>query len=542
MAGNFLNGASPRGGALGFRLADLEKLKQVRSADQSTTLLQYIAKLPPVKSAAWLKELKTELAAVFAARGLEVSELRPELSQLRQQYEMADHTRGMLEEHHLISPSKNAKGKANKEDPLAVLLRGFCDGRRARLDHISGAVAAAEAKVKSTAKWLAEPPNSNVETMIVPIANFITCLEKEQADQLLATARRRRAERSKRWSAADAAPEGGEAPPGFPRPRRAVSSRELTGGGSDDAFEQLRNELQRRASARRNSARGLPTMPSGDDDDDNSPKRPNLIVQPSSESVDAPTPRAKDAPPPWMTELAKRRSGSGPDDFGDAREGLEYPPMDEDVAGAHGDAEGDETADNPSDAGASGLGGGLGVPGFSPPTGMANALRWLVSREEEVESAEEIEAARRRSKSPGTKPTPPTAPAATWTAPAAWTAPAQWTGVDGLGRRVDVTTNGVSATVTESSNEESPSPSSSIGVGAGAAGNGGMLAGAVNAVEGAVRSTVTLARQLSFSKKKSRAAAAVAAGTNGNGDVNGGAYSKPTTMAAAAPAGAMLSL
>lgn len=56
--GNFLNGASNRGAALGFRLADLDKLRQVRSADQSTTLLQYIARLPPVRSATWVKDLK----------------------------------------------------------------------------------------------------------------------------------------------------------------------------------------------------------------------------------------------------------------------------------------------------------------------------------------------------------------------------------------------------------------------------------------------------------------------------------------------------
>ena len=67
--GNYLNGASMRGGAFGFKLSDLEKLKQVRSADLSSTLLHYVAKLPALNSSTWIKELKdVELPAVFAAR------------------------------------------------------------------------------------------------------------------------------------------------------------------------------------------------------------------------------------------------------------------------------------------------------------------------------------------------------------------------------------------------------------------------------------------------------------------------------------------
>ena len=67
--GNYLNGASMRGGAFGFKLSDLEKLKLVRSADLSSTLLHYVAKLPALNSSTWIKELKdVELPAVFAAR------------------------------------------------------------------------------------------------------------------------------------------------------------------------------------------------------------------------------------------------------------------------------------------------------------------------------------------------------------------------------------------------------------------------------------------------------------------------------------------
>ena len=46
--GNYLNGASARGGAYGFRLADLEKLRHVRSTNLNTTLL-----LPGQAAAGW---------------------------------------------------------------------------------------------------------------------------------------------------------------------------------------------------------------------------------------------------------------------------------------------------------------------------------------------------------------------------------------------------------------------------------------------------------------------------------------------------------
>ena len=172
--GNFINGASPRGCALGFRLTDLEKVRQVRSADQGTTLLAYIARLPPIRSAAWLKDLKdVQLPAVFAARGLEVNELRPELSALRQQFELADGTRSMLEERTAVAKEEAAsKGKkAVPDDPLAVLLQTFCVERRTRLEVLGETVNAAEADLRATALWLAEPANSTVEQLLVPIAS-----------------------------------------------------------------------------------------------------------------------------------------------------------------------------------------------------------------------------------------------------------------------------------------------------------------------------------------------------------------------------------
>ena len=42
--GNYLNGTSNRGGAYGFKLSDLAKLVQVKSADNKSTLLHYLAR------------------------------------------------------------------------------------------------------------------------------------------------------------------------------------------------------------------------------------------------------------------------------------------------------------------------------------------------------------------------------------------------------------------------------------------------------------------------------------------------------------------
>lgn len=74
--GNYLNGATSRGGAVGFRLADLEKLSLVKSADLRWTLLHYIARLPCASDLQDLKELQRVLTT---AKSYALSEMKPEL-------------------------------------------------------------------------------------------------------------------------------------------------------------------------------------------------------------------------------------------------------------------------------------------------------------------------------------------------------------------------------------------------------------------------------------------------------------------------------
>ena len=239
--------------------------------------------------------------------------------------------------------------------------------------------------------------------------SFVTSLEKEQSEYLLAAARQRRAERTQRFlEATPGSGPGGPGPNG--RPRRAVSSRELN-SGSNDAYEQLRSEIQRRASARRNSARGLPTDPDGDSPVAAEPEEPA-----SARSSDG------------VGRLGPERAKT----FG-SFSGL-TPAADAD----------DPDGDN-----------GGGLPDRSPATGMRDALRWLVSREEEVETAEEDEAA--------SMPVQPSSPQH-----AAWSAAPQSAEEDA----------------------SSPSPSSPIGP-----------AGVTNAMERAMNGAANLARQLSFTRK-----------------------------------------
>ena len=87
--GNYLNGASSRGGAAGFRLSDLEKLSLVKSADLRSTLLHYIARLPCASDLHEFKELQRILKA---AANFGLAEMKPELASIRRQFEMVEKT------------------------------------------------------------------------------------------------------------------------------------------------------------------------------------------------------------------------------------------------------------------------------------------------------------------------------------------------------------------------------------------------------------------------------------------------------------------
>lgn len=239
--GNYLNGASTRGGAYGFKLCDLEKLKQVRSADQQTTLLHYLVKLPTVGSASWIKDLKEkQLPAVFAVRGLMMSELRAQLASLRHQFKTVETMRELLKKgaepaDAKVTPtapklaslkpwsSSSSSSRGRDRDPLEKLCARFCETRRTQLDALTADFGALDGEVRSLALWLAEPAERvpPAEELFGPVATFITDLERVHAEVLLEEARERR--KSERRESARALRE--EAAVASSR-RRAVSIRE----------------------------------------------------------------------------------------------------------------------------------------------------------------------------------------------------------------------------------------------------------------------------------------------------------------------------
>ena len=82
--GNYLNGTSARGGAYGFKLADLSKLVNVKSADSKTTLLHYLARLL-TEGGSLIDDVKSELNALPEAKDIPLSEKRGELAKLSSQ-------------------------------------------------------------------------------------------------------------------------------------------------------------------------------------------------------------------------------------------------------------------------------------------------------------------------------------------------------------------------------------------------------------------------------------------------------------------------
>jgi hypothetical protein len=80
--GNFLNGGSARGGAYGFKIDFLTKLKDVRSADPSFTLLHFIAMIVE-KEMPKLMAIVTDLEPVIAASKLDIDHARETVAKYR---------------------------------------------------------------------------------------------------------------------------------------------------------------------------------------------------------------------------------------------------------------------------------------------------------------------------------------------------------------------------------------------------------------------------------------------------------------------------
>ena len=134
----WINGSSTRGGAYGFKLADLSKLVQVKSADSKTTLLHYLAKFLHSKSATAIDELKAQLNALPEAKDVDFGEKKAELAKLSATVKLAQ--------------QYLAQDGAKEGDPMGSLLSDFCESAVEKLSGLQSESAATEEKLKELSK------------------------------------------------------------------------------------------------------------------------------------------------------------------------------------------------------------------------------------------------------------------------------------------------------------------------------------------------------------------------------------------------------
>jgi len=165
--GNYLNGLSNRGGAYGFKLSDLSKLVQVKSADNKTTLLHYLARV--ISDTDVLEGLKTQLEHVAAARSVSLADKKGDLSKLGVSFKQVES---------LLASNKD------ENDRLVVKLKAFCEQNSARLTQLQEQFSSAESKLKETAIWLGEKPTAGTDELFSPISSFVSALNKANDDNV----------------------------------------------------------------------------------------------------------------------------------------------------------------------------------------------------------------------------------------------------------------------------------------------------------------------------------------------------------------------
>ena len=184
--GNYLNGTSARGGAYGFKLADLGKLVQVKSGDSKTTLLHYLAKSLCAENSGTIEALKVELNALPEAKEIPLADKKAELAKLILSVGLA---RGQHEH-----------GKRAGDDAMTPLLAEFCDNASKQLEELKTDADAADAALKNLAGYLAEKSTSTAQDLFRPLADFVKAIEKAHQDNV----KQAEAERRKEIAAASA--------------------------------------------------------------------------------------------------------------------------------------------------------------------------------------------------------------------------------------------------------------------------------------------------------------------------------------------------
>jgi len=153
--GNFINEGSPRGGGFGFKMSSLPKLEDIKTADNKTTLLQFILKILD-KNAPELAKFYEELPTVEQASKVSLLNIISDIAGMKKDFEGSMHFMESIKLKEQIPILTNSMSKV--KGSLEVTEKSF-----AELDEA----------YKSVVAYLGEDPKCPAEELFGSITLFI---------------------------------------------------------------------------------------------------------------------------------------------------------------------------------------------------------------------------------------------------------------------------------------------------------------------------------------------------------------------------------
>lgn len=154
--GNYLNAGSNRGGAYGFKLGSLSKLATVRTCDNKSNLLEYVARCAVDTKAglrAWgIFRVPERLDGVANAKDTSLNEIISDVRKFRAQF---DALRAVAE------AAADAVDGAASKDRLASVMGEFAASRAARADALEGKTEATKKRFNEMLAAYAEDPTQD---------------------------------------------------------------------------------------------------------------------------------------------------------------------------------------------------------------------------------------------------------------------------------------------------------------------------------------------------------------------------------------------